>query len=768
MHLDAAFGARVHWRMALGVLAVLLFVGTAKAQDVEHPEVVTARAAHATRLAANPPGLSLAIRTQSGKMRFAQGELLALALEFREDSGARHLFDAIAYDRSGRLGIDRVIVAPASGVEDPLRDHFRAMGFGVIGGGISTLPAPLDGPRTLSLDVNEQVRFLRPGVNVVYVESHRFLDGSGSATSRREPLVVVSNLLTIEIIEPPADRGVLTTLASRALRFADTPQAAEELARRLLRLEGDVNRVGTDGHELRFGLYGTPHRTAALTALRDGLATSAHAVNDAVPSVAAFLDVMVAIPRNASEDEPAVGDGAARPRERMRLYACQLSFWQRQALAAGLRGGPADVARASVAFTDDSPAHCPFAPRVDVAGVLPPVFDRLDPAQQQRMLSYRWGHVAGPAMVPVLRHLVSTPDIASATRDMALVRLGELAPMEAARLSREDVITGRFRFSTQALRLASADTPGVTQALARHLADARAQSTPLSDLQDGQWPMARGLLPTVVRLATPDTCALLVDWPQGEPTSCAARASVVACALAADRNGGLRQLREHLSDRRSHCRDFLPETLVRVSPQRLPEGALVDALWHERPGVAASAARALAHAGSAAARAALWRRLDAWHERWAGRADELHVTTPSLDDPVSQELGLERALREALLRGRSWITTADDRLRVRDSCATEACREEFSPFLGGPPVRLVVVEAEEWTGQTVYRVEGQAFDALHEVMERLVLYPKAVTIAWRAGSSHAPARAAVLYKALATAASHRGLTILAQPPAVNP
>lgn len=186
------------------------------------------------------------------------------------------------------------------------------------------------------------------------------------------------------------------------------------------------------------------------------------------------------------------------------------------------------------------------------------------------------------------------------------------------------------------------------------------------------------------------------------------------------------------------------------------------------PQLGASAARALAHAGTAEARGALWRRLDAWHERWAGRPSELHVTTPTVDDPVSQELGLERALREALLRGRSWITTAKDRLRVRDSCVTEACREEFSPFRAGPPLRLVQVEAEEWTGQTVYRVDGHAMHALHDVVERLALYSKTVTIAWRAGSSHAPARAAVLYKALAAAASHRGLTILAQPPAVTP
>lgn len=726
--------------------------------------MATAHEAHASRVAANPHGLSLAIRTQSGTMRFDQGERLTLALEFRDDSAARHPFHAIAYDRSGRLGIDRVNVFPASDVEDPLRDYYRAMGFGFIGGGLSTPPAPLDGPRTLSLDVNEQVRFLRPGMYVVYVESHRFLDGSGSATSRREPLVVVSNLLTIEITEPPTDRGVLTALTPRALRFADSPQAAEELARRLLRLEGDVNRVGTEGHELRFGLFGTRYRTETLQVLREGLATGSRAVNDAVPAIAAFLDVMIAMPRGTSEDEPVVGEGAARLRERMRLYGCRLTFWQRQALAAGLRGGPADVAQASVGFTDDAPPHCPPTPPVDLARVLPPVFGQLRPAQQRLMLSYRWGHVAGPAMLPALRQLVTAPAVEPETRDAALVRLGELAPAEASRVSREDVVSGRFRFSAQALRLRPADTGIVTQAVAAHLARAREQSTPLSDLQEGQGATARGLLPAAVRLATPRTCVSLADWPQGEPVPCAARASVVACALAVDRSGGARALQEALSDAHSRCGDDLPDTLARVWPEHVPESALVQALDHPRVVVAASAARALARIGSATARAALWRRLDAWHARWAGRENELQLATRTTDDPVAQELGLERALRDALLRGRGWLTTAEDRLRVRDSCMTVACREEFSPFRAGPPVRLVLVEAEEWTGHTVYRVDGHAMHARHDVVERLALYSQTVTIAWRAGSSHAPARAAVLYKALADAASTRGLTVLAQPP----
>jgi hypothetical protein len=179
------------------------------------------------------------------------------------------------------------------------------------------------------------------------------------------------------------------------------------------------------------------------------------------------------------------------------------------------------------------------------------------------------------------------------------------------------------------------------------------------------------------------------------------------------------------------------------------------------------AARVLARIGTGDTRTGLWRRLHEWHAGWSNRNDDLRRATLMPDDPGSEELGLARTLREALLRGRGWLTTADDRLRVRESCVTAACREEFSPFRGGPPLRLVVVEAEEWTGHTVHRVEGHAFSTLEAVGDRLMLYPKTVAIAWHAGASHAPARAAVLYKALAAAASSRGLAILAQPPTVT-
>lgn len=177
-------------------LAILLVASQARAQVyAESPGLSAARTAHAARLAANPESLSLQVRTQIGRVQFAQGEMITLNLEFRDTSGTRYDFDARGYDRSGRLGIDRLIVAPIADVEDPLRDYYGAMGFGFIGGGLSTPPAPLVGARALSLDVNEWVRSVRPGTYAAYVQSQRFLDREPAVTGRHATALVVSNLL---------------------------------------------------------------------------------------------------------------------------------------------------------------------------------------------------------------------------------------------------------------------------------------------------------------------------------------------------------------------------------------------------------------------------------------------------------------------------------------------------------------------------------------------------------------------------------------------
>jgi hypothetical protein len=181
--------------------------------------------AHATQAARNPVGLSLHIRTESGSTDFGIGEPITLVLEFSDqdgarqdgagEDGARYDFDSRTYDRSGRLEIDRIRVAPAERVEDPLHDYYHAMGLGFAGGGLSRVPAPLTSPRVLSLDVNEFIRFTRPGTYRVYVESHRFLDRQ-APTPRSRPLPLVSNILELTIAAQRTDASPPSVLPARA------------------------------------------------------------------------------------------------------------------------------------------------------------------------------------------------------------------------------------------------------------------------------------------------------------------------------------------------------------------------------------------------------------------------------------------------------------------------------------------------------------------------------------------------------------------------
>jgi hypothetical protein len=335
--------------------------------------------AHAAQAARNPSGLSLRIRTERGATEFGAGESIALAMEFSDRDGAdsRFDFDERTYDRSGRLEIDRVHAVPAEGVEDPLHDYYHSTGFGRVGGGMSRIPAPLASPRAWSLDVNEFMRFTRPGTYRVYVESHRFLERQAT-TPRGQPTPLVSNIIELKIVARRADGPSPSALPARALRHADTAEGAIELARRLLVSNERASRVDTDAFHLKFGLYETTHRAAALQAIREGLATLTRAVNEDIPHVAAFLDVMVEYPRigparNANDNTPKADNASApnapahnepadRIAMRMRVYQCRLATYQRQALAAGLRGSPDDAARAQATFgATEPPAHCDAA-----------------------------------------------------------------------------------------------------------------------------------------------------------------------------------------------------------------------------------------------------------------------------------------------------------------------------------------------------------------------------------------------------------------------
>ena len=256
-------------------------------------------------------------------------------------------------------------------------------------------------------------------------------------------------------------------------------------------------------------------------------------------------------------------------------------------------------------------------PAPDVTRVLGAHFTQLDAQQQEAMLTWRWGIVAGEPMIPALRTLVAADSTAvDAVRDMALIRLGELDPDEAERLSRDDVLSGRMRFAARALRIPEereeAFAAEVSSLLVMRLS-ARATGSRVYD-QNGAG--ARGILPLLARFGTASDVEAVITHFTPIPGACAMRSTLAAYVLRADPARGEALLRDLLDTTTSRCAEHVVETLARAWPQVLPVPLMIETLDHPDARVAASAATALARIGDAEAHVV---------RRWSGvRARVIH------------------------------------------------------------------------------------------------------------------------------------------------
>src|SRR5215468_9971319 len=152
--------------------------------------------AHHTALAQNPPDLLFRAELADGRKKFRQGETVALNLVYSSSSSGKYRLDAAQYDRSGRIESDTFHVDPSDGVADPIADYFSSI-FARIGGGLRSMPALDSSPTQIVVDLNEWMRFDRPGRYRLYVTSRRvgYIAASGGVS-------VTSNLLEFEIVPP--------------------------------------------------------------------------------------------------------------------------------------------------------------------------------------------------------------------------------------------------------------------------------------------------------------------------------------------------------------------------------------------------------------------------------------------------------------------------------------------------------------------------------------------------------------------------------------
>lgn len=649
------------------------------------------------------------------KTEFFFGEVIPLELTFTSTQPGTFATDSGLQDRVGRMNyLEEFVVDPAPLSEDPLQGLPGGAGSmgGLSGGPVILSERPFAFERVL----NEWVRFRQPGEFRVYVVSRRVSqiedpghpDGHPAWYARGKAVELVSNVLTLKIVPAPpawvteqitAAKKVLDAPAApngeaakqrlsavRVLRFLDSPEAAEELVRRLT--EGQ----DVDSFAAYMGVLASPYRKQLLPLMEQRLVASDQPVWDRYLETLAHLAELVA---SGGPMAPYPKEAAAqKARQEEAKRRADVQEQKRNEYAARLIASlpsKQPYARASSLNTllntgTRNGAEPPWLR--SVAASLIADFRSLPAMTESMLLEYRWSILKGPAILPVLRDLIANPppqQFDPPVQSVALRRLYELSPVEGRTIIVNEIRqpTKYFPFSTLAI-LADAALPELNDALVERM---------------------DGLL--ILRYATGDVVKRVEDAYLARNKELD-RQNLPTCAgplafyfLKYDPPFGERLLREDFAKPAAApaCYDigFQFLQLGRWAYSPALERLAIESLTSPKVRVKQGAAEVLGRYGTAAAEKPLWDTMEYFRGWWKGREEELKGKTGE------ESLQLERTLRTALAQADGWVLQEAELRRLLALCSSEWCRTEVTGWINSarPPVSVGVLPEGDGFAYTV-------------------------------------------------------------------
>ncbi|HTY63084.1 MAG TPA: hypothetical protein VMG30_12620 [Acidobacteriota bacterium] len=715
-------------------------------------------------LAKNPKGLSFAIQLKDKKTRFRQGEIIQVELSFSSALPKTYQLDDARYDRGGRLGIDSYHVDPADGAVDPLKELQNGTK-----GGIRGFPILDVKPHLIVRNLNEYVRFDKPGKYRLYVFSSRVgRKPSDSENAGKQP--GMSNGPTL-----PGLIGVPAT--SNVVEFTILPLNPEWAAKQLKSAEALLESPGTDDFMQRdkdvqaatdvirylgtedsvnymvrhlvdaetdfgFGLIGSPFPATVVKELENGLTAQD------CPVSSYYLWVLLErsyIRKYSHRSLPYPG----------RVDRARLEEWQQQEakaqterraiqedylnrLAAGIANKKGRAKAVSLATLLDESTNGPKETRPN----LPAEFIRTLPSQvtqaffdlpvqtQYWLLEYQWDRIKSPEMLPVLERYCENPTeekgVFEQTRaGAALKRLFEMDPKRG----REQLLrqirhaTGRIRFEILAM-LPDKTLPEMDDSFASDLEGGRNNS-----------PVLRMRAQLLARYGTPAIlprikAALLENedlW------SCDIHAPIIAYLLRVDSAFGAAELESALSpeNRKTECKPMLSDVARFYTSSEL-EALAIRHLDDPDPAVVQDCAEALGRYGSKNAEAPIWRRFEKWHNDWKDRARELQNEARGFNPELDTQRGMEMGFTTALASSPSWLADAEKLKRIQSLCLTESGRKQIGWLIQeaeAPKKRIELTRGpgDSWSFQVVQYEDIRSLDA---VKSKLTQFPTGTVFLW--------------------------------------
>jgi hypothetical protein len=606
-------------------------------------------------------GVSLTIRFANSTTRFHVGEAVPIELSFSASTPDLFDMEMRDYDRSGRLNIEQFHVTPPG--RDPLQRYY-SMGL-FTGGGLGGLRELSIDPQIIHKDLNEWVALDHPGHYSLYVTSGRV---SRRAAAKSEPIELRSNPLEFDVVAADAawQQQTLTSAmmtlkmesstpeennaALRTLRFLDTPSSVTEL----VRLLGARSDSGT-WNEVA-GLAGSRYQSLVVRELEQMMVAPDVAVT------ANFLYILAKLkfqldhepPPPYPKEDPQQQKAWTKQRqsENKEFMELQDSLYRKTASVVSSKWG---AARAETVQTIlQSPAREPGLPK-PLSG-LPPeevasAFLNLSPDEQWGLLSSFWDRLKIPTMVSPLKKVVQQPDMKhQMLRDVALQRLNELDPSEAAPVFLEEIKhphldSGMFTVKAETLGLLGNETlPQFDEMLASRLQQNESRTKDLDAQLVGRF-STKVILPQVKAIyeASPN------QW------DCSAEDGFVLYFLRVDPDYGVKRLAIAPS---SCMRDSLL-AIVKMRRWSEVEPGIVVRLNGADLNRARQAAETLARFGSPRAEKAMWERLASLHEQWKDRAGDL-ADRPGMPRDASEAVGFQFGLVESIGKAQAWLLTSEE------------------------------------------------------------------------------------------------------------
>jgi hypothetical protein len=245
--------------------------------------------------------------------------------------------------------------------------------------------------------------------------------------------------------------------AARTLRFLNTKESTEALARLFWGLNDQPG-----GWDLMFGLFGSPFRADAISAMQ-------HEINDPDhPITQDFLHTLTTLQINADPTWDPPTYNLAHP-DTSQEYWSKRQAHERDlmeaAVAAATAALPLKTGRAralTLQALGESSDLLSTATASQMRKQLITVWSELPERTKLELIQYRWPLIAGPEMLPILKEFVSGPAPPFRTepataRDAALKHIFDLNPDEGRALILRDLRDPRAQPSVSLVKLLSAN-----------------------------------------------------------------------------------------------------------------------------------------------------------------------------------------------------------------------------------------------------------------------------------------------------------------------